>query len=90
MWQRNDTGHVQDVAAYPTDEEPSRHPFTVGPGEVVDFPMLLAGFTETEAPALAESTDDASADSAAAGADESGAKKTTRKRAAAAADPEGE
>lgn len=51
MRQRNDTGHVQDVMAWPTDEHPELRPFTAAPGEVVDRPVLLAGFTLLEPPA---------------------------------------
>lgn len=85
MRQRNDTGHVVDVAAYPTDEHPGLHPFSVGPGEVIDFPELLGGFTETEAQADA----DAGADSDAEHDPATGAKTTSRKRAAQAATSEG-
>lgn len=50
MRQRNDTGYVRHVSAWPTDEYPDLSPFTVGPGEVVDHPQLLAGFTSLEPP----------------------------------------
>lgn len=75
MRQRNDTGHVMDVAAYPDEEHPDRHPFTVGPGEVVEFPELLGGFAEV----AAEEQPDSDAEPAA----------KTRKRASAAPVPEG-
>lgn len=45
MRQRNDTGHAQTVMAWPTEADPDRRPFVVGPGEETDFPELLAGFT---------------------------------------------
>lgn len=45
MRQRNDTGHAQTVMAWPTEADPDRRPFVVGPGEEKDFPELLAGFT---------------------------------------------
>lgn len=48
MRQRNTSGHVVDVAAYPTDEHPEDRPFSVGPGEEVDFRALLGGFTSLE------------------------------------------
>lgn len=75
MWQRNDSGHVVDVAAYPDEEHPGRHPFTVGPGEAVEFPELLAGFTEVPSEEPAESDTEPVA--------------KTRKRASAAPAPEG-
>jgi hypothetical protein len=37
--------------AWPTDQDPDRRPFTVGPGEEIDFPELLGGFTSLEPPA---------------------------------------
>lgn len=45
MRQRNDSGSVLHVSAWPTEQEPDRRPFVVGPGEEKDFPELLAGFT---------------------------------------------
>jgi hypothetical protein len=75
MRQRNDTGHGVDVAAYPDEEHPDRHPFTVGPGEVVEFPELLGGFTEVPGEEPAESDAEPAA--------------KTRKRASAAPVPEG-
>ena len=45
MRQRNDTGSVLHVSAWPTDDQPDRAPFDVGPGEETDFPEPLAGFT---------------------------------------------
>lgn len=45
MRQRNTSGYVLDVWAYPTEQDPDRRPFTVGPQEEIDFPELLAGFT---------------------------------------------
>ena len=48
MRQRNDSGSVLHVSAWPTDLEPDRAPFDVGPGEEIDFPELLAGFTGIE------------------------------------------
>lgn len=83
MWQRNDTGHVVDVAAYPDEDHPDRRPFSVGPGEVTDFDELLGGFTETDAPDTpAEDAHETPRD---------GAKqtKTRSKRAAQDTDPEG-
>jgi hypothetical protein len=46
--QRNDSGHALHVSAWPTEKEPDRAPFDVGPGEEKDFPTLLAGFTSLE------------------------------------------
>jgi hypothetical protein len=80
MRQRNDTGHVVDVAAYPTDEHPEQRPFTVGPHEDVDFPELLAGFVEVVSGAPVEEQSESDAEPAA---------KTTRKRAVAAPSTEG-
>lgn len=48
MRQRNDSGSVLHVSAWPTDQEPDRSPFDVGPGEERDFPQLLGGFTSLE------------------------------------------
>lgn len=78
MWQRNDTGHVVDVAAHPDDEHPDRKPFAVGPGEVVDYGEPLAGFAEADPPVAEQSESDAEP-----------AAKTSRKRAATAPDSEG-
>lgn len=39
MRQRNDTEYHQHVMAWP-------EPFEVGPGDVIDHPVLLAGFSE--------------------------------------------
>lgn len=50
MLQRNDTGQVRQVMAWPTEEEPDRQLFDVGPGEEIDFPELLGGFTPMEEP----------------------------------------
>lgn len=66
MRQRNDTGHVQDVMAWPTEEHPELRPFTAAPGEVVDRPVLFSGFTLLDSPPadeseLADSAQDASA-----------------------------
>lgn len=76
MRQRNDTGHVVDVAAYPTDAHPGDRPFTVGPGEVVQFHDLLGGFTALD------DEPESTVDPAPA--------KTTRKRAEQAPVPEGD
>jgi hypothetical protein len=84
MRQRNDSGHVVDVAAYPTDENPEWRPFSVGPGEVVEFPELLGGFTEIDAPGDADESADAGDETAPAAA------KSARKRAASAPVPEGD
>lgn len=51
MRQRNDSGSVLHVSAYPTEQDPDRRPFVKGPGEEVDFPQLLAGFTPLDPPA---------------------------------------
>jgi len=48
MLQRNDTNYTQHVSAWPTEEYPDHWPFSVGPGEIKDFPKLLAGFTLVE------------------------------------------
>lgn len=64
MRQRNDTGHAQTVMAWPTEADPDRRPFVVGPGEETDFPELLAGFTPLDPPddeAAAEATEPAEA-----------------------------
>ena len=45
MRQRNDTGYEKHVSVWPTDEDPTRAPFVVGAGEVVDRPYLIDGFT---------------------------------------------
>lgn len=77
MRQRNTSGHVVDVAAFPTDEHPDDHPFSVGPREEIDFRDLLGGFTPIQDEA------DAAPDSAPT--------KTTRKRASEPAPvPEGD
>lgn len=86
MWQRNDTGHVVDVAAHPSVEHPDWHPFSVGPGEVKDWPEALAGFTAVDGPDPAV-IDDPVQD---APVRDSAPAKTARKRAAAAATPEGD
>jgi hypothetical protein len=83
MRQRNDSGHVVDVAAYPDEEHLEWRPFTVGPGEVVEFPELLGGFTEIDAPGDAGASAETDGDTAPAAA------KSARKRAAAAPAPEG-
>lgn len=95
MRQRNDTGHVQDVSAWPTDEHTDLRPRTVGPGEEIDHPALIGGFTSLEPdpepepdPDAAEQTD---SDTAASDAAQPAAKPSTRKNAksAAAASTEG-
>lgn len=48
MLQRNISGYTQHVSAWPTDEDPTRAPFSVGPNETKDFPELLAGFEPVE------------------------------------------
>lgn len=48
MRQRNDTGYPQHVSAWPTDKDPDRAPRDVAPGEEIDFPELLAGFSSLE------------------------------------------
>ena len=50
MRQRNDSGSVLHVSAWPTEQDPDRRPFAKGPGEEIDFPELLAGFTPLDAP----------------------------------------
>jgi hypothetical protein len=83
MRQRNDSGHVVDVAAYPTVEHPELRPFSVGPGESVDFPTALGGFTPAD-PDAAEPGDTAVLGEAPS------RPASARKRAAAAAlTPEG-
>jgi hypothetical protein len=72
--QRNDTGHVVDVAAYPTDKHPEDRPFSVGPGEAKDFHDLIGGFTPIEDQPEPEPAP----------------KTTTRKRAEPAPAPEGD
>lgn len=56
MRQRNDSGYEQHVMAWPTDENPDRWPFTVGPGEETDFPELLGGFTAVDEPEPVKTT----------------------------------
>ena len=51
MRQRNDSGSVLHVSAWPTEQDPDRRPFVKGPGEEIDFPELLAGFTPLDPPA---------------------------------------
>lgn len=51
MLQRNDTGYVQQVRAWPTEDHPDHAPFDVGAGEEIDFPVLLAGFAPLDPPA---------------------------------------
>jgi hypothetical protein len=47
--QRNDTPHAWSFAATPaTDDTPEHPPFAVGPGDIVDHPVLLDGWTEVE------------------------------------------
>jgi hypothetical protein len=48
--QRNDSGSVLHVSAWPTDLEPDRSPRDVGPAEEIDFPELLGGFTSLQPP----------------------------------------
>lgn len=43
--QRNDTGYVQQVRAWPTDDYPDHVPFDVGSGEEIDFPRRVGAFT---------------------------------------------
>lgn len=50
MRQRNATGYTQEVSAWPTDDDPTRHPFSVAPNEEIDFPELLAGFVSVDEP----------------------------------------
>lgn len=50
MRQRNDSGSVLHVSAWPTEQDPDRRPFVKGPGEEIDFPELLAGFTPLDEP----------------------------------------
>lgn len=54
MRQRNTSGSVLHVSAWPTEQYPDHHPFDAGPGEEVDFPQLLAGFTLLDPPDGAE------------------------------------
>ncbi|MEV6580276.1 hypothetical protein AB0M92_19160 [Streptomyces sp. NPDC051582] len=55
MRQRNDTGQAWHFAAAPaTDSKPEQPPYSVEPGDTVDYPQLLDGWTaapETPAPA---------------------------------------
>lgn len=81
MRQRNDTGHVQDVSAWPTKEHPDLRPFTVGPGEEIDHPTLIGGFTSLE-PEPAPDPDPDGAEEAESGTAAEAAQpaaKTTRK-----------
>lgn len=82
MRQRNDSGSVLHVSAWPTEQDPGRRPFAKGPGEEVDFPELLAGFTPLDPPG-----DEAPAEEGPAEAAEAKPAKPTRssKNAAAAA-----
>lgn len=50
MRQRNDSGSVLHVSAWPTEQDPDRRPFVKGPGEETDFPEPLAGFTPLDPP----------------------------------------
>ena len=96
MRQRNDTGHVQDVSAWPTDEHPDLRPFTVGPGEEIDHPTLIGGFTnlepEPEADPEPDTTEQPDSDTAASDAAQPAAKpaRKTAKPAAAASTEGGE
>lgn len=99
MRQRNDTGHVlPDVMAWPTDEHPGLRPFGVGPGEVIDHPTLLGGFTSLEpeadghdnADGESDATgDDRASDGAEAGAAGETAQTRRTRKSAAATLPEG-
>lgn len=60
MRQRNDSGSVLHVSAWPTEQDPDRRPFVKGPGEETDFPEPLAGFTPLDEP----DGEDAKADTA--------------------------
>lgn len=51
MRQRNESGYPQEVSAWPTDDDPTRHPFKVAENEEIDFPELLAGFVPVDEPA---------------------------------------
>lgn len=79
MWQRNPTGEVRQVMTWPTEEDPERQIFNVGPGEEIDYPELLGGFilldepaeqTETVAPEPEAPSSEAPEETAAVAADE--------------------
>lgn len=87
MRQRNDSGHALHVSAWPTEKEPDRAPFDVGPGEQIDFPTLLAGFTSLEPDEPGEPQ--AQADESAAPDPAETAKPKARGKAAAGTDTAG-
>lgn len=80
MRQRNDSGSVLHVSAWPTEQDPDRRPFAKGPGEEIDFPELLAGFTPLDPP-----DDEAAAEVEPAGPVEAKPVKPTRSSKSAAA-----
>lgn len=45
MRQRNDTGYPLHVSAWPTQDQPDRAPFDVGPGEEIDRPYRMHALT---------------------------------------------
>lgn len=85
MRQRNDTGHVVDVMAWPTEQYPDLRPFTAGPGEVKDHPLPLGGFTLLD-PDAADPVPESDSQAPAADAPRAG---RSRAKAAAGAAPEG-
>lgn len=89
MRQRNDSGHVLHVSAWPTEKEPGRSPFDVGPGEECDFPQLLAGFTSLEPPEPDEAPDEEDPEPATEPDAAPAAKPKTRTKTASADAPEG-
>lgn len=80
MRQRNDSGSVLHVSAWPTEQDPDRRPFVKGPGEEIDFPELLAGFTPLDPPG-----DEAAAEAEPAAPAEAKPAKPTRSSKSAAA-----
>lgn len=51
MRQENTSGYVKHVMVWPPEDSDGDEPFLVGPGETVDRPELLAGFTAVPDPA---------------------------------------
>lgn len=81
MRQRNDTPHAWSFAATPaTDDTPEQPPFVVQPGETVDRPVLLDGWTAVD--------DEPAKDADKAPADEQ-PKTAPKRRAAADSDKDG-
>lgn len=85
MRQRNDTGHVVDVMAWPTDDHPDLRPFTAGPGQVEDYPFVLGGWTPLHEPDRSEAGEDAAPPAAAESAAAGSPAKPTRTRSRSAA-----